>query len=214
MKAPSDGFDPARASDKEPVGAYAWLKRGGEVPRGEVARDGGSAYARSLEANVSLRAPWVKGVAPFESFPADVQRRALEGALGRRSVKCEASETLPELRAKYERALDTERRASLAASVKRDEQSGKQKTIGLDGRVGTREAVEAYELEEYVKALNPGTTAGTIAAAFGGDVEQKRRLGALGNLAEGALGAELGPKEGEPGFGSGPSPKPEVRFGK
>ena len=201
-KAPGPSLDPNRATEGELVKAYTWLKYGGVVPRDELAR--GASYAQHLEAAVAVRAPWA-GAAKLESFPPDVQRRAIQGALARHGVRCEPNDDLPKLRGKHAKAEQDARAASLAASVSKTEADGKQKAIGLDGRQGTSARLDDYEMAEYVKALNPGTTTGAIAAGVfgGGKVEDMRRAGELGNVVESFDGAMAGgpPAETEPRYG-------------
>lgn len=204
-KPPSPGFDPNRASDGELVKAYTWLACGGAVPAGELARDGGRSYAQNLEAAIAVRAPWVKGAPKLEAFPPDVQRRAIESALARHGARCEPGDDLPTLRGKLAKAEQAAKTASLEAGVNRTEAEGKRKAIGLDGRQGSSAALGDYEMAEYLKAMNPGTTTGAITAGLlgGGKVEDMRRAGEAGNVVEATAGVTVkdSPKGVEPRFG-------------
>ncbi len=83
-----------------------------------------------------------------------------------------------------------ERRDCLMAQrvAENEKREGSRSSMGLDGHAGSRDEVERYEAEQWIRAVNPGSGAGVvfaaIAAARGGSVEDVRAAGEAGNVVE------------------------------
>ena len=90
------------------------------------------------------------------------------------------------------RRAEIVRKHDATALVQEKEEARRQKTIGLDGHVGTAEQVVNYEIEQGIVAANPGSLLGTIGAGIsasqGGSIEDRRRAGKAGKAAEGLAG--------------------------
>lgn len=190
--APTAGFDPYGASDRVLRAAFLWTEIGGGVPL-QVAMTGGEArFREDIFEAVALRTPGLDTMllASYEAEPA-IERGLIERELLRLGdhSPCRPDDTLATLR---------DRRTSLLRAVDEKQATidGKIRWIGLDGRQGTFEQLVDYELEQRVLAMNPGTTAGSLAAAgatmLGADTNGIRAAGAAGNAWQAAAGMVAG----------------------
>jgi len=79
-----------------------------------------------------------------------------------------------------------------AAIAKRDAIDSARLNMGRDGKAGTSDDLDAYELGEWVIAMNPGTTTGSllaaVSAAQGGSLDDVRTAGQAGAVIEGLAG--------------------------
>jgi hypothetical protein len=202
MKPPASTFDPYRATNADLTNAFLWVHVAGVVPVDVAMHDGSAHFRDDLFEAVALRTPGLDDelLASYASQPG-TQRILLERELQRLgdTRQCGTGET---------NAVLLRRRAELLHSP-RIENDPSQRYIGLDGRQGTLEQLVDYELEQRVLAMNPGTTAGAIAAGVsanrGGTTEDIRAAGELGNtiegIAQGAAGVDprtIGPKPSAP----------------
>ena len=190
LSPPPASFDPYRASDAELKNAILWTEVGNCFPTGSFASPvHPDRFRDDILSAWTLRTPGMleKVVAADPRNPALVPLlRAELARLGDRDG-CRAGDTVEELLA---------RRAQLLGAARAVHAEPDQLYIGLDGRIGTKDALGRYEAEQYLLAINPGTTMGAllaaVAATSGGDVEAIRRSGAAGNAAE-ALGQGKAP---------------------
>lgn len=205
MKPPAGSFDPFHASDDELRNAVLWTEVGNTFP---VASFGHPVDVQRFRDDVltamTLRTPGLldRVIAANPRNPALVP--LLEEELRRLgdTSGCRPGDTVESLLARRAELLS-------AARAKADEADRSRKYIGLDGRIGTAEDLASYETEQYILAVNPGTTMGSLlaatAAASGGDVEAIRRAGSAGNQAE-RLGGGFG-KKGDPKSGQAMPPR-------
>jgi hypothetical protein len=98
-------------------------------------------------------------------------------------------------------SLIVRRQALLAETIAaRATHDAEAPAMGLDGYAGKGEAVDWYEVSQWVAAANPGSVAGsamaTHAAMRGGSIHDVRAAGQLGNALEGMLvgAAKAAPK--------------------
>jgi len=191
MREPSASFSPWTASSAELSNAFLFTHVGGVLPLEAVRHDGGVQFREDIFEAFALRTRGLDD-AVIDSYASEpgTQRVLLERELRRLgdASQCTGSESIDDLRL---------RRAKLVNAVQRPEQD-RQLYIGLDGRVGTFDALVDYELEQRALASNPGTTLGSLAASAaavrGGDTQRIRAAGALGNaLQAAAAGIAIGP---------------------
>jgi|GEM_PF-7002662 len=178
MREPPAGFSPWTASNADLGSAFLFTHVAGVVPLDAARHDGGARFREDVLEAFALRTPGLDDVL-LDSYASEpsTQRHLLERELRRvgGDAQCKPGASVDEMRL---------RRAQLLAG---DRRIAEDKTlyIGLDGRVGTFDALVTYELEQRVRASNPGTTLGTLSAtaatARGKDTEQIRAAGQLGN---------------------------------
>lgn len=186
---PQARLDPITATPKEMARAYLWTHAGGVVPRGELEADGGAAYLRSVRDATTLQTKGFDALVDLYRAEPNVQKDLLRRELVRLHDTRPASESdSVDFLAARRRQLVTG--AAMATTIAEQEAARTQKTIGLDGFVGTAETVEAYEREQKIAAANPGSTLGTLLAVWlgNGDVQRMRAAGGLGNAIEGVGG--------------------------
>lgn len=193
MKEPSASFSPWTASNAELGNALLFTHVGGVFPLDAVRHDGGLQFREDIFEAFALRTRGLDD-AVIDSYAAEpsTQRAILERELHRLGAasQCTGKESIEDLRL---------RRAKLVNAVQRPEEN-RQLYMGLDGKVGTFDALVDYELEQRALASNPGTTLGSLTAAVaavrGGDTGRIRAAGALGNAIQ-AAAAGIAP----PGLG-------------
>jgi hypothetical protein len=185
LKPPPDSFDPFRASDEDLKNALLWTEVGNTFPLGAFSHPTDpNRFRDDILAAWAVRVPGVldRVIAANPNDPRLVPM--LEASLRRLGDPsgCEPGETVQSL---VKRRADRLAARSLAAA----DEASKRITIGLDGRIGTAEAIDGYETVQYILAMNPGTTTGSLlasAAAWrGGDIDDMRHCGELGTELEG-----------------------------
>lgn len=195
LRPPANGFDPYLASDRELHAAFLWTTLAGAAPRDALMADGGVLFREDVVEAMALRTRHVDDelIASYDADPG-TQRMLLERELRRLGDRreCRTDETNADLVARRQTLLrldDAKLQADIDGAVH----------IGLDGQLGTVDALIDYELEQRLLAMNPGTVAGsyfaTIAAVSGGDTDDIRAAGAAGNalggLAQGLAGVDV-----------------------
>ena len=203
MKEPSSSFSPWTASNAELGSAFLYSHLAGVVPLDAAKHDGGLQFREDIFEALALRTRGLDDelLDSYATEPA-TQRILLERELHRLrdATQCKPDESVDELRL---------RRAKLL-NAPRPPQEDRALYIGLDGKVGTFQALVSYELEERILAGNPGTTTGswtaTLAIRGKATTEEVRAAGELGNAVENLAGVAAGFKLEK----LGRSPPPEV----
>jgi len=198
MQPPTDSFDPSRASDAELASALLWTEAGNVYPLSAL-RDGGTRFKKELHLALIVRSPELLAAAVARGKANDPE---LLGAMYKELRRlgddrpCTSADTVESLAARRAELL---RRRDSTERIGEKEQERRQQTIGLDGRVGTGERIIAYEIEQGMIVANPGSLLGTIGAGIsasqGGSIDDRRRVGAAGNAAQGLVSFK---KPGDP----------------
>lgn len=190
---PQARLDPITATPKEVARAYLWTHAGGVVPRGELEADGGAAYLRSVRDATTLQTKGFDALIDLSRAEPSVQKDLLRRELARLhdTRPANESDSVDFLAARRRQLVAG---VAMATTIAEQEAARTQKTIGLDGFVGTAESVDAYEREQKLAAANPGSTLGTLLAVWlgNGDVQRMRAAGGLGNAIEGVAGGAGG----------------------
>lgn len=192
LEPPKASFNPAHATDRELANAVLWTEIGHSFPLGTMTHpiDPDRFRADVLREQL-IRSPDVLRAYVGEHVDNPKVMPLLREALVRAGDKtpCRADET-PRVLLQQLSML----RPSQSAPLQKANADDKQLYMGLDGRVGTKEQLDAYELGEYVKAMQSETSFGSIAAGVtavkGGSVEDMRRAGEAGDFLQrlGSLG--------------------------
>lgn len=188
LKPPGPNFDPQRCSRDELQNALLWTEVGNCFPVGTFGHAiNPENYRNDVLSAWVLQSPGMLDRV-IAANPGDARLvPLLEADLRRLGDKngCRPDDTIESLVAR--------RSELLAKTAKETAVSDKQLYMGLDGRVGTADSLAKYEGQQYLLALNPGTTTGALLAAValaeGGGVEEMRRAGATGNAVE-SLGSQ------------------------
>lgn len=194
MSPPDDSFVPAFASDHEVRRAVLWANVANVYPARALAADGGDRYRNDVMTAWCLRSPRIADAFLARLVAADPARArtVLEGEVRRLGDRngCKDGDTVASLLARRTELLGF-------GSTKANDASRSRLGTGLDGRSGNADALEGYDTEQYLLAMNPGTTFGGILASIaatrsGGDVSSIRASGAAGNAIE-SLGDGVNP---------------------
>jgi len=187
MKEPSASFSPWTATSAELGDAFLFTHLAGIVPLDAARVDGGLHFKEDIFEALALRKRGLDDEV-IDSYASDpgTQRLILERELRRlgETTQCKPDESIEDLRL---------RRAKLVtAPIHREED--RTLYIGLDGKIGTFQALVDYELEERILAGNPGTVTGSTAATFARyrSTDEMRAAGQLGNAVGGLGGAIAG----------------------
>lgn len=185
MREPAARLDVLTASREQITQAFLWSEAGGITPRGELAADGGKAFRASVRDGVTLMTRGFDALVEAHRGEPETQMYLLRRdlvRLGDRSP-CLESDTVASLRQRRATILS---KTAFAARQRDADAVAKQPVIGLDGYVGMPADVALYETSEKIKAMNPGTTLGSIMATYlgGDDIQRMRQLGEAGNAVE------------------------------
>jgi len=191
LKPPGLTFDPRHCSLEELQNARQWAELGDCYPASALQSMNGPAQYRA-----SLQSAWsARMQGPLTQSSAKNERAALENELVRLGDKtpCKEGDTIDTLKMRRTALLAAAAEKDSAERAKQAEADAKQLYMGLDGRVGTKEQVAAYESMELIKTAVGTTTTGSILANITfqktGDIGQMRKAGELGDAIQGPLRA-------------------------
>lgn len=182
LREPTGTLDPLHAKPSEIANAFLWSAVGGVIPRDALVADGGRSFREDVRDAVVLKTLGFDAMLALHDGQPEKQRELLTRELALRGAAAPEGASLDDLRALRRKTMldDESRRAQM----------------GLDGHVGTGDQVDAYERDQAIEAMNPGTTLGSLMAAYalmsgGLDVQQMRTMGNAGNAIEGLAGGGM-----------------------
>jgi hypothetical protein len=185
---PTASFDPYAASDDELRWAHGWILIGGTLPVAAAMTDGGARFRDDVFAAAALRTPGFGEalIAAYADNPG-AQRVLLEREVKRLggAKQCRGDESIDDLKSLRARLLIASQATAPDTRLH----------IGLDGKVGTFDALVDYEFQQRAIAMNPSTSGAVVAgivAKAGGTTTTIRASGALATGVEGVASGVAG----------------------
>lgn len=183
------GVNPETATDAQLDAEIRHIDGGGAVPMGVKMGVGAEAYRQQLGEEALLRRPGgLEILLRVHAGDPAAQKRLLAHALQRvgGDPTCKPGDSVQTLLLRYYETVGAKSRAS-------NDAVRAMPTMGDKGLVfANADEAARYEAAEKVIAMNPGTTLGSIAAAWkamsGGSLDDMRAAGSAGNELEGTGG--------------------------